>query len=428
MKLRSLLGNWSRNLLSSERTWVQVIGAFLHHLIPTALLLLMLTALVIGLCMAKEDGRCAKEECPSGVSKTKADTLGKNHSYTVILVNNNSTKDSLEACQGCGSGKVQGDGAKATKYERFVTSSLYLFVLLTLFVVLCICVCYRLAKVFSLRKEEPKITRSQIFILLFIGMWIVGVVLIFDLKNQPRLATAIGVLGSILTWIFQDTIKGVVAFFHLRLNNLLRIDDWIKVPEHNVDGEVKSVTLTTVTLSNWDTTTSSVPTSMLHSGHFVNLKSMMDGKTHGRRMYMSFIMDTGWFHIIDDKEAAKIWESGDVKEYLSEDQVKKDVTNAQLFRLYLYHWLMNHPHISQQPRLIVRWLEQKESGMPLQVYAFIIDSSLPSFEWQQSLIMEHVIKSMQWFGLRLYQSPSNYDVSNSNVFLTDKPASYRNKE
>lgn len=89
---------------------------------------------------------------------------------------------------------------------------------------------------------------------------------------------------------------------------------------------------------------------------------------------------------------------------------------------------MNHPHVSQQPRLIVRWMEQKESGMPLQVYAFITDSSLASFEWQQSQIIEHIMESMDWFGLRLYQSPSSYDVSNSNVFLTDSPATYRKED
>ena len=93
--------------------------------------------------------------------------------------------------------------------------------------------------------------------------------------------------------------------------------------------------------------------------------------------------------------------------------------------MYLYHWLMNHPHISQQPRLVVRWLEQVDSGLPLQVYAFIIDSNLSSFEWQQSQIIEHIIESLDWFGLRLYQNPSAYDAGNCNVFMTDKPANYR---
>ena len=101
---------------------------------------------------------------------------------------------------------------------------------------------------------------------------------------------------------------------------------------------------------------------------------------------------------------------------LSSDEIKEGVTNAQLYRLYIYHWLMNYKHISQQPRLIVRWMEQKDCGMELQVYAFIVDSNLAAFDWQQSQIIEHIIKSLDWFGLRLYQSPSAYDVSNSNVY------------
>ena len=88
---------------------------------------------------------------------------------------------------------------------------------------------------------------------------------------------------------------------------------------------------------------------------------------------------------------------------------------------------MNHKHISQQPRLIVRWMDQKDSGMPLQVYAFIVDSNIAAFEWQQSQIIEHIIKSMGWFGLRLYQSPSAFDVSNSNIYLAKESATYYQK-
>ena len=89
---------------------------------------------------------------------------------------------------------------------------------------------------------------------------------------------------------------------------------------------------------------------------------------------------------------------------------------------------MQRDRISQQPRMIVKWMEPKEGGMLLQVIAFIMDSNFTAFEWQQSQIMEHIVESMDWFGLRLYQSPSAYDVSNSNVFIADKPATYRKEE
>lgn len=299
---------------------------------------------------------------------------------------------------------------------------------LNLVVWLTIKVCRRLIDVFGLRRKNTAITWSYITILLAIGIWVVSFLLIFNIKDNGRVAAAVGAISVMASWIFQDKIKGVVAFLHLRMHNLLNIDDWIQVPEKNVDGQVKKITLTSVTICNWDTTTSVIPISILHSDHFINLQNMMEGKTHGRRMYKTFILDTGWFHILSKAETKKIRCLKNITEYLPETEIKDEMTNAQLYRQYLYHWLMNHPHISQQPRLIVRWLEQQECGMPLQVYAFIIDSNLVAFEWQQSQIIEHIIESLDWFGLRLYQSPSNYDVSNSNVFLTDKPAAYRKEE
>lgn len=78
----------------------------------------------------------------------------------------------------------------------------------------------------------------------------------------------IGVVGAVLGWIFQDTIKSVAAFFYLRANGLLQIGDLISVPSKDIEGFVRNISLTTVTIENWDTTTSSFPTYILHSEHF----------------------------------------------------------------------------------------------------------------------------------------------------------------
>ncbi len=314
------------------------------------------------------------------------------------------------------------------------------FLCLNFAVLLIIKTCRRLIDVFNIRKEYTRVTWSYITILVSIGLWIIGFVLIFNIKDNPRVATAIGVIGTLLSWIFQDKIKGVVAFLHIRSHNLLKVGDWLVVDKLGVDGEVQRMTLTSVSVYNWDTTTSTIPISALQSEHFINKQNMMESKTYGRRMLKTFILDTGWFRVLSREEIAKLKEfiqfdkyintdSGEhVRDFLSKnlslDEIKEGVTNAQLFRLYTYHWLMNHKHISQHPRLIVRWMDQKEGGMELQVYAFIVDSSLAAFEWEQSQIIEHIIKSLDWFGLRLYQSPSAYDVSNSNVYLSKEPADY----
>ena len=303
-------------------------------------------------------------------------------------------------------------------------SSWYWLVFLTLLMFLAIGVCNTMTNIYSLRKNETGITWCQIMILIFVGIWLIGILCIIKIQKESGYFIIFGVLGTLMTWIFQDTIKGVVAFVHLRLNHLLYIDDWIQVPKLNVDGEVKRITLTTVTLYNWDTTTSSIPTSVLHNDHFINLQRMTNGKTYGRQMLKTFILDTGGFHPLTAEEIESLKQREEIKAYLLDEDFKVGELNAHLFRLYVFHWLMNHPYVSQEPRLVVRWLEQKETGLPLQIYGFIMEGGVLAYEWQQSQIIEHIVEALDWFGLQLYQRPSSHDVSN----LTEKVLMSRKEE
>ena len=228
---------------------------------------------------------------------------------------------------------------------------------------LTIKVCNTLINVFSLKKNEIGITWCYISILLAFGLWIIGFMLLFEVKENMKVAGAIGVLGAVLTVIFRERIEGVVTFFHLRHHHMLKIGDWIEVPNRNVDGEVKSVSLTSVIIYNWDTTMSIIPISILHSEHFKNLQYMTEGKTHGRQMLRSFVLDTSWFRPLSTKEIDKIKEiikekaegrsetrKDSILNNLLVDEFREGVLNARLYRLYIYHWLMNRDHVSQQPR------------------------------------------------------------------------------
>ncbi|MCR5646464.1 MAG: mechanosensitive ion channel family protein [Bacteroidales bacterium] len=280
---------------------------------------------------------------------------------------------------------------------------------LTAFALLAFSMCNTLTNIYNLRKNESGITWCQISILIIIGLWIIGVIAIFNIQMTEKNTLVFGVVGGVLAWIFQDKVKGALAFIHLRLHHLLAIDDWIQVPKYHVDGVVNRVSLTTVTIYNWDTTTSTIPISALHSDHFVNLQNMAKGKTYGRQMTKDFILETSMFHPLSPEEAEQLKQHDEVMRYLPEEEIHEGVLNAQLYRLFLYHLLMNHPDISQYPWLIVRWLEPVENGLPLQVYAYIMDGGFASFEWKQSKIMEHIVETLDWFGLRLYQKPSSFD-------------------
>lgn len=278
-----------------------------------------------------------------------------------------------------------------------------------------------LNKLYSLRKQETRITISQIILLATFGICLTIIVYSLGIKQNDNGFIIITTFGAVLSWIFQDTIKSVVAFFYLRANGLLNIGDWIEVGNHGINGIVRSITLTTVQIENWDTTTSSFPVYILHAQHFKNNQRMLEGKTHGRLMSKSFIIDTGWIHNVSEEEAKYIKKNIDTHDFF----IQPGELNIHLFRRYIYHWLMQNSHICQQPRLFVAWKEQTKEGLPLHIYAFINDTKWEAYEWQQSAIIEHVIQAVSLFNLQLYQSPSGYDASNSNIHLSDAEANYR---
>lgn len=336
-----------------------------------------------------------------------------------------------------------------TKYERYMIPAALTFVLIayilwrtgfifvskilvaTLMSLFLWCVWFvtkTLNKIFSLRRQETYITWSQISLLSAFGLWIVVIVSCINFqKDNPTDTVVITVFGAVLGWIFQDTIKSVAAFFYLRANGLLQIGDLITVPAKGIEGFVRTISLTTVTIENWDTTTSAFPTYILHTEHFKNSQRMMEGKTLGRLMKKTFVIDSGWIHPLTNNDVKRLRNELDVENFFIEKEVKCGKLNIEVFRLYLYHWLMNNPNVSQQPRLIVRWLEQTSDGLPLQLFVYLTDTMFDAFEWQQSKVMEHVIKAMGWFDLQLYQNPSGYDASNSNIYLTQQTANYRKK-
>ncbi|MBO4612066.1 MAG: mechanosensitive ion channel [Bacteroidaceae bacterium] len=288
-------------------------------------------------------------------------------------------------------------------------TELYYLGCITVLTIFIISTCITLTDVYSLLKKEEALTRCQITILFAIGLWIIGFLLIFDINQNKSYYLALLIIGSMLGWIYKDTLKGITAFVHLRINHLLKIGDWIQVPKYNVDGEIRRVTLTTVTIYNWDTTTSSLPTSVLLTDHFINVQRMAEGKTYGRQMIKTFSINNKFIHPISLKDAEDIRKRlvlGDGPHYLQDNEVREGVLNIQLFRLYIYHWLMSHPDVSHKPWVLARWMDPDEHGTPLQIYIYLKKYDLPEFEWSQSQIIEHIITSLDWFGLQLFQSRS----------------------
>lgn len=293
----------------------------------------------------------------------------------------------------------------------------------------------KLTPLFNIRKQEIRITISQIIVLVAFGFWLLALLIFTGLNKENNFLT-VAIAGSVMGWIFQDTVKSVVTFLYVRLNGMIHIGDWIQIESKQIDGVVKGITLTMVTIENWDTTFTSFPTYLLNSSSLKNLQPMLAGKTYGRRLFLKFTIDSGWIQAVSLQDAYKIASKLEADRFFKETQIvgrvkaaeedNTEVLNIHLFRRYIHHWLMNHKKVSRQPRLVVRYLEPTDNGIPLQIYAFLTEISLEPFEWTQSNIIEHVLESMKLFNLRIYQNASAFDVSNSNIYLSAHEAAYTN--
>ena len=264
--------------------------------------------------------------------------------------------------------------------------------------------------------------------LIKIGLFIVaGLVIIAVVtgKQVGLLLSGVGAMSAVLMLIFKDTILGFVAGVQLSSNDMLRVGDWIEMPQVNADGDVIDIALHTVKVQNWDKTITTIPTWRLISESYRNWRGMQD--SGGRRIKRSLLIDQTSarflteaerermrrFLLIDDYLADKSAEMADWNAKLVEagrDPVNmRRSTNIGAFRAYVQNYLENHPRIRQDMTLLVRQMQPTETGLPLEIYAFTATVAWAEYEAIQADIFDHLLAILPEFDLRLFQSPSGAD-------------------
>jgi miniconductance mechanosensitive channel len=123
-------------------------------------------------------------------------------------------------------------------------------------------------------KDKPLDSYLQVFM---IFLWFIGGILILSVltgKDIGAFLTTLGALSAVLLFVFKDTILGFVASVQITVNDTVRIGDWISMPNSNADGDVISISLSTVQVQNFDKTITSIPTYKLISDSFINWRGM----------------------------------------------------------------------------------------------------------------------------------------------------------
>lgn len=245
-------------------------------------------------------------------------------------------------------------------------------------------------------------------------------------RSPLILLSGLGAMAAVLLLIFQDTILSLVASVQITSNDLIRVGDWVEMPQLNADGDVIDIALHTVKVQNWDKTISNIPTKRFISDSFKNWRGMQE--SGGRRIKRSLYLDQQSVHFLGADECERLHRFNLLDEYLTEKRREIDAWNAKLeergkepvntrritnigsFRAYVERYLRSHGGIHQGMTLMVRQLSPTADGLPLEIYCFTNTVAWTEYEAIQSDIFDHLLAILPEFGLRVFQHPSGADM------------------
>ena len=237
--------------------------------------------------------------------------------------------------------------------------------------------------------------------LYFVGGIIIVAVLIN--KSPAVLLTGLGASAAVLMLIFKDSILGFVAGVQLSQNDMVRIGDWIQMPDGSANGNVEEITLNTVKVRNWDNTISMIPPYTLISSPFKNWRGMLDGQ--GRRADKCIFIDLTSLETCSEDMVKDLCKGIPLLDAETLYKEGRTVTNIEIFRTYIETFLKQHPDVNQEMDIIVTQKEATAYGLPVEVYFFVRDKAWASYERKQSDIFDHLMVMVPEFGLKLYQRP-----------------------
>ena len=275
--------------------------------------------------------------------------------------------------------------------------------------------CSFISSLYAISSEHEKLknqTLKGFYQMLKLVVVCIGAIIIISTiidKNPVAILTGLGAGTAILMLVFQDTIKGLVAGIQLTANDMLRPGDWITVPKYGADGDVLEVSLTTVKVQNWDKTIVTVPPYALVNDSFQNWRGMFD--IGGRRVKRSINIDMHTVRFCTEEEMKKFRQEPWMEGF--EATGDKEV-NLHIFRHYIEYYLRHNPKVSQELTMLVRQLQPTAQGMPIELYFFSASTEWLKYENLQGEVFDHVLAMLQYFDLKVFQSPTGLDFQNLN--------------
>jgi miniconductance mechanosensitive channel len=274
-------------------------------------------------------------------------------------------------------------------------------------------------------KDKPIDSYIQVMIII---LYFIGWILVFTTvtgKSVLTFFTTLGAASAILLLIFKDTILGFVASIQVTVNDMVRIGDWITMDKYGADGDVIEITLTTVKVQNFDKTITTIPTYNLISDSFKNWRGMQS--SGGRRIKRAIRIKISSVKYLSDNDVENLKKIHLINPYLSkvlkelqEENERnhvdrsllingRNLTNIGVFRVYIDEYLKHNPYLHPEMTMMVRQLEPKNDGIPLELYTFTNDIKWTNYERIMADIFDHILAAVIYFDLEIFESPSSGD-------------------
>lgn len=234
-----------------------------------------------------------------------------------------------------------------------------------------------------------------------------GIVVVSQLfgYNPIHVITGLGAAATVLLLIFKDSIMGLVAGIQLSLNKMVKVGDWITIKKLDINGCVEEISLTTVKVRNFDNTISTVPPYTLVSDAFQNWDAM--AQKGARRVKRALLVDVQSIRLVTPTEFKELEQGGFVS---PADITDSNTTNLTLFRHYLTQAFKKDKDIVQDQWILVRQLDPTPNGIPLEIWFYTQSTEFIKFEDIASSKIETIIATLPTFHLRLFQTPTGYDI------------------
>ncbi|MPW36087.1 mechanosensitive ion channel family protein [Vibrio sp. B1Z05] len=255
----------------------------------------------------------------------------------------------------------------------------------------------------------------QFFKLAFVALAVLLTISHILDRTPIYLISGVSVMAGMIAFVMKDTIMGFIAGIQLAANKMISTGEWIQLDNHNVDGTVQEVTLTTVKVKNWDNTIAMIPSQTLVSEPFINWYGVEE--TGARRIKRALFIDTESIDFLDNDMLERMQRFRLLKTHILRKQKEieqynktlpedadpinfRRLTNLGCFREYVASYLATHPAVIKDLTIVVRQLESNRFGLPIEIYCYVNKTSIKDYERAQADLFDHIYSILKEFDLR----------------------------